>query len=95
MPFFGVPAATITGLSRIARATGAVVIPALTLWENGRYVLRFHPAWDNFPTHDVEADTRRMNVWLEARIREAPEQYFWVHRRFKTRPEGEKGVYDA
>ncbi len=95
VPFFGVPAATITGLSRIARATGAVVIPALTLWENGRYVLRFHPAWDDFPTHDVEADTRRMNVWLEARIREAPEQYFWVHRRFKTRPEGEKGVYDA
>lgn len=95
IPFFGVPAATITGLSRIARATGAVVIPTITLWENGRYILRFHTAWDDFPTDDVEADTRRMNAYLEARIREAPEQYFWVHRRFKTRPEGEKGVYDA
>lgn len=94
-PFFGVPAATITGLSRVARAAGAVVIPALTVWENGHYVLRFYPAWEAFPTADAEADTRRMNAWLEARIREHPEQYFWVHRRFKTRPEGEKGFYDA
>jgi KDO2-lipid IV(A) lauroyltransferase len=95
IPFFGVPAATVTGLARIARATGAVVIPAITLWEHGRYVLRFHAAWDNFPSDDIEADTRRMNAYIEACVRDTPEQYFWVHRRFKTRPEGENGLYDA
>jgi KDO2-lipid IV(A) lauroyltransferase len=93
VPFFGVPAATITGLSRLARATGAVVIPCVTRWEGGQYVTRFYPAWEDFPTQDVEADTRRMNAFIEDRIREMPEQYFWVHKRFKTRPEGEHGVY--
>jgi hypothetical protein len=48
-------------------------------------VARFYPAWENFPTDDIEADTRRMNAFLEDRIREMPEQYFWVHKRFKTR----------
>jgi KDO2-lipid IV(A) lauroyltransferase len=95
VPFFGTPAATITGLARIARAAGARVVPTITLWEHDRYVLRFHPAWEAFPGDDVEADTRRMNAYLEARVREAPEQYFWVHRRFKTRPEGERSLYHA
>jgi Kdo2-lipid IVA lauroyltransferase/acyltransferase len=95
VPFFCVPTATITGLSRLARATGAAVVPCVTRWENGGYITRFYPAWANYPTDDAEADTRRMNAWLEDRIREHPEQYFWVHRRFKTRPEGEKGFYDA
>ncbi len=93
VPFFGVPAATITGLSRLARATHAVVIPCITHWDGRQYVTRFYPAWDDFPTQDVEADTRRMNAFIEDRIREMPEQYFWVHKRFKTRPEGEPGVY--
>ena len=91
VPFFGVPAATITGLSRLAKATGAVVVPCITRWENGGYVVRFYPAWENFPTADVEADTRRMNAFIEDRIREMPEQYFWLHKRFKTQPEGRKG----
>jgi Kdo2-lipid IVA lauroyltransferase/acyltransferase len=95
VPFFCVPTATITGLSRLARATGAAVVPCVTRWDNGGYITRFYPAWANYPTDDAEADTRRMNAWLEDRIREYPEQYFWVHRRFKTRPEGEKGFYDA
>lgn len=94
VPFFGVPAATITGLSRIAKATGAAVVPCITRWDGHRYVTRFYPAWEDFPTQDVEADTRRMNAFIEDRIREMPEQYFWVHKRFKTRPEGEPGVYD-
>jgi KDO2-lipid IV(A) lauroyltransferase len=92
-PFFGTPAATITGLSRVARVTGAVVVPCITRQENGGYVTRFYPAWEGFPTDDVEADTRRMNAFLEDRIRELPEQYFWVHKRFKTRPIGEASLY--
>ena len=94
VPFFGTPAATITGLSRIARASGAVVIPFITRQEGGGYVTRFYPAWENFPTDDVEADTRRMNAFIEERIREIPAQYFWLHKRFKTRPIGEPSLYD-
>jgi KDO2-lipid IV(A) lauroyltransferase len=95
VPFFGVQAATVTGLSRIARLARAVVVPAVTRQLPGAqgYVLRFYPAWENFPTDDEEADTRRMNAFIEERIREMPEQYYWLHRRFKTRPPGEPGVY--
>ena len=92
-PLFGTPAATITGLSRVARVTGAVVVPCITRQEKGGYVTRFYPAWENFPSHDIAADTRRMNAFLEDRIREIPEQYFWVHKRFKTRPQGEASLY--
>jgi len=93
VPFFGIPTATISGLSRLARASGAVVIPCITRQQGGGYVTRFYPAWENFPTDDLEADTRRMNAFIEDRIREIPEQYFWVHKRFKTRPEGEASFY--
>lgn len=95
VPFFGVPAATITGLSRLARMGRAVVVPAVT-WQlpGGQgYVLRFYPAWENFPSDDVAADTRRMNAFIEDRVREMPEQYFWLHKRFKTRPPGEPRLY--
>lgn len=95
VPFFGVPAATVTGLSRIARATGAVVVPCITRQDGDGYVTRLYPAWENFPTDDVAADTRRMNAFIEDRVREMPSQYFWLHKRFKTRPEGAKGsLYD-
>ena len=95
VPFFGVPAATITGLARIAALTGAVVVPAVTtqLPGGGGYVLRFHPAWENFPSGDLAADTRRMNAFIEDRVREMPEQYYWLHKRFKTRPQGEPRFY--
>jgi Kdo2-lipid IVA lauroyltransferase/acyltransferase len=95
VPFFGVPAATITGLSRLARLAGAVVIPAITRQlPGGRgYVLQFYPAWSDFPTGDAEADARRMNAFIEARVREMPEQYHWLHKRFKTRPPGAPPVY--
>jgi len=95
VPFFGVPAATISGLSRIAALTGAVVVPAVTTQLPGGkgYVLRFHPAWDNFPSGDLAADTRRMNAFIEDRVREMPEQYYWLHKRFKTRPPGEQRFY--
>lgn len=95
VPFFGTPAATITGLSRLAKMTGAAVVPAITrqLPGGAGYVLRFYPAWENFPGDDVEADTRRMNAFIEERVLEMPEQYFWLHKRFKTRPPGEPRFY--
>jgi KDO2-lipid IV(A) lauroyltransferase len=95
VPFFGVPAATITGLSRIAALTGAVIVPAVTTQLPGGqgYVLRFYPAWENFPGGDLAADARRMNEFIEARVREMPEQYYWLHKRFKTRPPGEARFY--
>ena len=95
VPFFGVPAATITGLRRIAQLAGAVVVPAVTrqLPGSAGYVLRFYPAWTEFPGTNVEQDTRRMNAFIEDRVREMPEQYYWVHKRFKTRPPGEPPVY--
>ena len=92
--FFGIQTATITGLSRIAGMTKAKIIPAIPTREADNTVtLRFYPAWDNFPTEDVEADTQRMNDFIEERVREHPEQYFWLHKRFKTRPEGENSFY--
>jgi len=94
-PFFGVPAATIGGLSRLSRATGAAVVPCVTRQLPGGqgYVVQFYPAWEDFPGESVEADTRRMNAFIEARVREMPAQYFWLHKRFKTRPPGEARFY--
>ncbi|MGH8648028.1 MAG: lipid A biosynthesis acyltransferase [Burkholderiales bacterium] len=95
VPFFGVPAATITGLSRIARLAKAVVVPAVTRQLPGAagYVLTFYAAWRDFPSNDVERDTRRMNAFIEERVLEMPEQYYWLHKRFKTRPPGEAKFY--
>ena len=95
VPFFGTQAATITGLSRLARAAGATVLFTVTrmLPEGQGYVVEVGDPWPDFPTKDAEADTRRMNESLEAIIRTMPEQYYWVHRRFKTRPEGEPSLY--
>jgi KDO2-lipid IV(A) lauroyltransferase len=95
-PFFGVPAATITALSRIARLAGAVVVPCVTrqLPGGAGYVVRLYPAWQDFPSGDVQADARRMNAFIEARVREMPEQYYWLHKRFKTRPPGAASLYD-
>lgn len=95
VPFFGVPTATVTALSRIAHLTKAPVVPAVIRQLPGGegYVIRAYPAWDNYPGGSVEDDTRRMNAFIEARIAEMPEQYLWLHKRFKTRPEGEPGVY--
>jgi Kdo2-lipid IVA lauroyltransferase/acyltransferase len=90
VPFFGIPAATVPILSRLAAISGAVVIPAITRRrpDGQGYIVKIYEAWENFPTEDPVADTRRMNEFLEARVREMPEQYFWVHKRFRTRPDG-------
>ena len=95
VPFFGVPAATVTALSRMARLTRSRVIPLVIRQLPGAqgYVARLYPPWADYPGANVEEDTRRMNAFIEARIREMPEQYLWTHRRFKTRPPGEASVY--
>ena len=95
VPFFGIQTATITGLSRLSRAAGAAVVPCVSrMLPGGKgYVVDISDPWADFPTDDVAADTTRMNEWIEKTIRTMPEQYFWVHRRFKTRPEGETHPY--
>lgn len=95
IPFFGVPAATMTSVPRLAQMTGAKVVPCITrlLPGGAGYVLTFYPPWDNYPSGDDIADTRRMNEFIEDRVREMPEQYFWLHKRFKTRPPGEERPY--
>jgi KDO2-lipid IV(A) lauroyltransferase len=95
VPFFGVPAATLTTVPRLAEMTGAQVVPCISkLLPGGQgYEVRFYPTWENYPSGDVVADTRRMNEFIEQRVREMPEQYFWLHKRFKTRPEGEERFY--
>ena len=94
-PFFGVQAATLTAVPRLAEMAGAKVVPLITrmLPDGAGYEVRFYPAWENYPSGDLIADTRRMNEFIEQRAREMPEQYFWLHKRFKTRPEGEKKFY--
>ena len=95
-PFFGIPAATVSALPRLVKLTDAQVIPVITRqlsWGRG-YALRFYPPWENFPGGDLDADVARMNAFIEDRIREMPEQYLWLHRRFKTRPPGEASLYD-
>ena len=93
--FFGVAASTITGLGRVAALTRAVVIPCFTrlLAKGEGYEITFHAPLENFPTDDAVADTVRMNKIIEDAVRTMPEQYFWSHRRFKTRPEGEAPFY--
>ena len=93
VPFFGVPTATITGLSRLARLTGATVIPLVTRMEQGAYVARLGAPWTDFPGGGDGADARRLNAFIEAEALRSPEQYYWLHKRFKTRPPGEKGLY--
>lgn len=94
VPFFGIPAATLTATPDIARRGNAVVLP---FWfhrdDAGRYQLRVEPQWSNWPTGDPAADAARYMAELEKVVREHPEQYLWVHRRFKTRPPGEADVY--
>ena len=94
VPFFGVPAATTVGLSYIARTTQAHVVPCVTrMLPDGRYVARLYPAWTGYPSGDDTADARRMLAFIEERVLEMPEQYFWMHKRFKTRPQGEPKFY--
>jgi KDO2-lipid IV(A) lauroyltransferase len=94
VPFFAVPdAATIPSLSRFARLGRAKVLGLYSRMTPEGYEAVLTPAWDGFPSADAVADTARMNRELEAAIRAMPAQYYWVHRRFKTRPPGQPPLY--
>lgn len=95
-PFFGISAATLTSPARLAAATEGQIIPVVTRFlpsYQGWQVI-FYPPWNDYPGTDITAATRRMNTYIEERILESPAEYFWSHKRFKTRPDGEKSLYD-
>lgn len=93
-PFFGIPASSITATHHLARLSGAAVIPFFhRRLPHGDYALRLEAPLENFPTTDVIADTTRVNALIERMVLEAPEQYLWSHKRFKTRPAGMAAVY--
>ena len=94
VPFFAIPTATITMTSKLVKATGAKVIPmsAYRTADCRGFVVKFEPPMRLGEGDDV-ADARAINQWLEARIQEHPAQYLWLHKRFKTRPEGEPSLY--
>ena len=91
--FFGIKTATVTALSRLCEITGAKVVPCVTRQHETGYDVVFYPALANFPSGDLTQDARAMNAFLEERILEMNDQYFWVHKRFKTRPPGEESFY--
>jgi KDO2-lipid IV(A) lauroyltransferase len=95
VPFFGVPACTLLAPSRMARLVGMAVQPMVVhmLPGGGGYRVTFHEPWTDWPTEDAEADARRMNAFIEQEILKQPAQYLWVHKRFKTRPQGEASLY--
>ena len=94
--FFGVPAATLTVTERLVKLTGCRVVPMFPAYDEvaRKYTIRLDPALEDFPSGDVVADLTRINALMEEHIRQVPEQYWWIHRRFKTRPPGEKPFYD-
>ena len=93
VPFYGVPAATVPSLSRFARLGRAKVVPVITRMTPQGYEVRVLPAWKDFPSADATADTALMNERLQGYIDTMPDQYYWVHKRFKTRPAGMPPVY--
>jgi KDO2-lipid IV(A) lauroyltransferase len=99
VPFFGVPACTASGMARIAAKTGAAVVPGFLLWEGTerKYVLHFGEELEVVHTGDAEQDvlvnTAAFTAAMEGYVRQYPEQWLWMHRRWKTRPPGEEGIY--
>ncbi|MGB4857053.1 MAG: lipid A biosynthesis acyltransferase [Candidatus Dechloromonas phosphoritropha] len=93
VPFFGVQAATIPALSRLVRLTGARVVPCIARQVPDGYEVEVMQSWENYPGESVEADTAFVNRFIEGQVLRMPEQYFWLHKRFKTRPPGEQRLY--
>lgn len=93
VPFYGVPAATVPSLSRFAKLGRAKVVPVVTRLTRAGYEVQVLPHWQGFPTDDALADTALMNQRLQSYIDAMPDQYFWVHKRFKDRPTSAPAVY--
>jgi KDO2-lipid IV(A) lauroyltransferase len=95
VPFFGVPAATLLAPSKMARSLQMKVQPVVAeMLPGGRgYRVRFLPPWQHWPSDDAVADAMALNRWIEEEVRRNPAQYLWVHKRFKTRPQGEPSLY--
>jgi len=95
VPFFGVPACTLTAVGRFAKVGHAQVVPFIgeVLPNYKGYRLKVFEPWRDYPSGDDDADARRMNAFLEEQIPRMPEQYYWVHKRFKTRPPGMPSLY--
>lgn len=93
VPFYGVMAATVPSLSRFAKLGRARVVPVVTRMTATGYEIEVLPAWTDFPGQDATADTALMNQRLQSYIDTMPDQYYWVHKRFKDRPPGEAPVY--
>ncbi len=95
-PFFGIQTATLLATHRLARLTGCAVVPMFPLYDpqQRRYRVTLLPALEHFPSDDPAADLARVNAIMEQQVRRAPEQYWWVHRRFKTRPPGDAPFYE-
>jgi Kdo2-lipid IVA lauroyltransferase/acyltransferase len=93
VPFFGVDAATVTSLSRFARLCRARVITLSNRMTPSGYEINFSSPWENFPSRDARQDTERMNRELETLVLQMPDQYYWVHKRFKTGALGRASIY--
>jgi KDO2-lipid IV(A) lauroyltransferase len=93
VPFYGLAAATVTTLPRLSRLGQVPVVPVTTRLTASGYEVQVHPAWTDYPTEDVQADTALMNQRLQTWIDTMPTQYYWVHKRFKSRPNDEASLY--
>jgi KDO2-lipid IV(A) lauroyltransferase len=93
VPFYGVPAATVPSLSRFAKLGRAKVVPVVTRMTPQGYEVQIMPAWQDFPSDDLSADTAHMNQRLQTYIDTMPSQYYWVHKRFKDQPVGVPPIY--
>lgn len=94
VPFFGVPAATVTSVERLARLTGAAVLPMVTTMTSTGYLVKFYAPWQAQPDATLEERARHMNAFIEQRVMEMPAQYLWTHKRFKSRPPEQPGLYN-
>ena len=95
-PFFGIQTATLLASHRLPSMTGCAVVPMYPVYDpkSGLYDIHVLPALENYPSDDPVADLTRINAMIENQVRKAPEQYWWIHRRFKTRPSGEAPFYE-
>jgi len=96
VPFFGIQTATLRATERLVRLTGCAVIPMFPMYDAAerKYRVKIWPALKDFPSGNASQDLAAINALMEAQVRQVPEQYWWVHRRFKTRPPGEPPFYD-